>query len=169
MLEITAAHAVIVSCMDERGVLDGMPEFAGAFTARIAPDELWLVGPAGAAAAVMEHANSYFSSAGSLGLAVDVSDGWSVLTVRGDGVMQAWTRFSENPVPAGRPAFVQGAVAAVATKAIVFDLVIHFICPAPLRHHLPQRILRGCADLLPRMTDPAAFVLDPGTTGAHAR
>jgi hypothetical protein len=169
VLEIIPARAVIVSCMDEPHVLDGMPDHAGAFKARIAPDELWLVGPAGAAAEVMAHANGYLSGAGSFGLAMDVTDGWSVLTVKGDGTMQVWARFSENQIPAERPAFVQGAVAAVATRAIVFDAVIHFMCPAPLRHHLPQRILRGCADLSPRLLDAAEFVLTPGTTEAGGR
>lgn len=166
MLEIIHSRTAIVSCMDERGVLDGMPDFVGAFKARTAPDELWLIGPASSAGALLAHASGHLGRAGSSGLAVDVSDGWSVLTVRGAGTAQVWERFSENPIPAGRPAFVQGAVAAVPTKAVVFDSLIHFLIPAPLGYHLPHRILHGCADLAPRMADPADFVLHPTATAA---
>ncbi len=159
MLELTASRAAIVSCLDERHVLDGMPDFEGAFKARTAADELWLIGPASSAAALLAHAGRYLASASSHGLAVDLSDGWSVLTVRGSEVPLVWERFSENPVPEGRPVLVQGAVATVATRAIVFDTHIHFINPAPLGYHLPNRILNGCADLAPRLTPPAEFAL----------
>ncbi|MEK6611732.1 MAG: hypothetical protein AABZ29_02990 [Gemmatimonadota bacterium] len=161
MLEIRQSRSAIVSCLDERGVLDGMPDFAGAFKARTATDELWLIGPASSAGALLAHATDHLVRAGTSGLAVDVSDGWSVLTVQGAGTAQVWERFSENPIPAGRPAFVQGAVAAVPTKAVIFDSCIHFLIPAPLGYHLPHRILHGCADLAPRMADPADFVLYP--------
>ena len=159
MLELTASRAAIVSCLDEGHVLDGMPDFEGAFKARTAADELWLIGPASSAAALLAHAARYLASAASHGLAVDLSDGWSVLTVRGSEVRLVWERFSENPIPEGRPVLVQGAVATVATKAIVFDTHIHFLNPAPLGYHLPSRILNGCADLAPHTTPPAGFAL----------
>jgi hypothetical protein len=159
VLEITPARVIILSCLDESAVLDGMPDFAGAFMARVAPDELWLIGAASVATALTTHATDHLSRAGSFGLVVDVTDGWAVWSVRGDGAALVWQRFSENPVPAARPSFVQGAVAAVASKAIVFDSAIHFMMPAPLGHHLPHRILHGCADLSPRMNVPAEFAL----------
>lgn len=161
MLEITHSRTAIVSCMDEHSVLDDMPDFITAFKARIAPDELWFIGPASSACALMVHASGYLDRSGSSGLAVDVSDGWSVLTVKGAGSEQVWERFSENPIPAGRPAFVQGAVAAVPAKAVIFDSLIHFLTPAPLGYHLPHRMLHGCADLDPRMAEPVDFVLNP--------
>lgn len=159
MLELIPSRAAIVSCLDERHVLDGMPDFKGAFKARTAPDELWFVGPASAAADLLAHADRHLQAAASHGLAVDLSDGWSVLTVRGPEVSLVWERFSENAIPEGRPVLVQGAVAMVATKAIVFDAHIHFLNPAPLGYHLPRRILNGCADLAPRLTPPAEFAL----------
>jgi hypothetical protein len=159
VLELTSSRAAIISCLDEPHVLDGMPDFKGAFKARTAPDELWLIGPASAAADLLAHGARHLESAASHGLAVDVSDGWSVLTVRGSEVSLVWERFSENPIPEGRPVLVQGAVAMVATKAIVFDTRIHFVNPAPLGYHLPRRILNGCGDLAPRLTDPAEFAL----------
>ena len=159
MLELTPSRAAIVSCLDEGGVLDGMPDFPGAFKARTAPDELWLIGPASSAAALLAHAGRHLEGAASHGLAADLSDGWSVLTVRGSEVSLVWERLSENPIPEGRPVLVQGAVAMVATKAIVFDTHIHFVNPAPLGYHLPRRILNGCADLAPRLTPSAEFAL----------
>ncbi len=159
MLELTPSRAAIVSCLDEGHVLDGMPDFKGAFKARTAPDELWIIGPASAAADLLAHAGRHLGGASSHGLAVDLSDGWSVLTVRGSEVALVWERFSENPIPEGRPVLVQGAVASVATKAIVFDTHIHFVNPAPLGYHLPRRILNGCADLAPRLTPPTEFAL----------
>jgi hypothetical protein len=145
--------------MDEGRVLDSMPEFAGAFQARTAPDELWLIGPASSARDLFAHARRHLSRVGSWGLAVDVSDAWSVLTVQGTGTASVWERFSENPIPAVRPAFVQGAVATVPAKAVLSDYCIHFITPAPLGYHLPRRILQACRDLAPRMTDPSDFAL----------
>jgi hypothetical protein len=47
----------------------------------------------------------------------------------------------------------------VGAKALLFDDRISFFTPAPQGHHLPHRILHGCTDLSPRMTDPAEFVL----------
>lgn len=159
MLELTSSRAAIISCLDEGRVLDRMPDFKGAFKARTASDELWLIGPASAAADLLAHAARHLEGAASQGLAVDLSDGWSVLTVRGSEVPLVWERLSENPIPEGRPVLVQGAVAMVATKAIVFDTHIHFVNPAPLGYHLPRRILKGCADLSPRLTEPAEFSL----------
>jgi hypothetical protein len=130
---------------------------------------MWLIGPASSAAVLMAHAEDHLRRAGTSGLAVDLSDGWSALTVHGDVTDRVWERFSENAVPADRPAFVQGAVAGVAAKAIVVDSLIHFLVPAPQRHHLPHRILHGCADLSPRMLDAADFVLHPGTPAAGVR
>lgn len=159
MLDVTPSRTAIIACMDEPGVLDRMPDRPGAFAARIAPDELWLIGPAASASTLLAHAMNDFEGFGGAGLAVDVSDGWSVLTVTGAAVMDVWARFSENPIPAGRPCFVQGAVAGVMTRAIVLERRIHFVSPAPLGYHLPRRIAHGCADLAPRVTAPAEFVL----------
>lgn len=156
MLEITRARTTIVSCMDHPAILDDLPVLAGSFRARTAPDELWLIAPASAAAAVLTHAESCLSR--SSGLALDVSDGWTVITVRGDA-HKVWERFSENPVPSERPVFVQGAVASAPAKAIVLDELIHFIVPSTQGYHLPHRVLTGCYDLGPRVTGTTEFVV----------
>lgn len=68
--------------------------------------------------------------------------------------MGVWERFSENAAPVQRPGFSQGAIAFVAARAIVFDDRIIFVTPAPQGHHLEHRILHGCLDLQPQMTEP---------------
>jgi hypothetical protein len=164
VLELARSQSVIVSCLDDPDALDAMPPVGGAFTARIAPDELWLIGPASSTEALMAHATQHLERPGGYGIVTNVTDAWSVLTVSGAGMATVWERFSENPMPANRPGFHQGAIAFVAAKAIVCSSLIHFFTPAPQGHHLPQRILHGCADQSPRLTGACEFSLEPGGT-----
>ena len=170
MLELTRLRATIISCVDDEAALGAMPVCAAAFKARIAADEVWLIGPARLASVIADHARRHLDQPGSYGVVIDVTDAWSALSVRGSGVVLVWQRFSENALPIERPGFSQGAVAFIGARAIVFDDCIVFFTPAPQGHHLEHRILRGCADLEPRMSEPRELSLEPGgAAGTVAR
>ena len=139
---------------------------------RVADDESWLVGPGRSAGELLAWAVERARSVGEAAYAVDVTDAWSVCSIAGPESDEAWARLSENLVPAGRPAFVQGAVATVPAKAIVQEGSIHFFTPAPVGYHLPQRLLEACGDLAPtlcpatELTIHAAAVVPLAGTGS---
>jgi len=159
VLDVAEARVSIIACLDRAEVLDCLPDHTAAFRARVAPEELLLVGPATAAGDLLAHAVTHLERAGSSGLAIDVTDAWSVCTVVGEEVPQVWARLSENRLPDDRPAFVQGAVASIPAKAIVGDDQIHVLTPSNLGHHVPHRILEACRDLAPNMSAPRQFAL----------
>ena len=159
MLDVAESRVAIIACLDEAEVLDRLSDVGGAFRARVSADELLLVGPATAAADLLAQATAHLARAGSSGLAIDVTDAWSVCTVAGDGIAQMWARLSENRLPDERPAFVQGAVASVPAKAIVGDSQIHVLTPSNLGHHIPHRILDTCQDLAPHVSAPRQFAV----------
>jgi hypothetical protein len=159
VLDVAEARVAIIACLDRPEVLDCLPDLGTAFRARVSPGELWLVGPATAAADLLAHAVAHLARAASAGLAIDVTDAWSVCTVVGDEVTRVWARLSENRLPDDRPAFVQGAVASIPAKAIVGDDQIHVLTPSNLGHHVPHRILQACHDLTPHDSPPRQFAV----------
>ena len=166
MLDITESRVAIIACLDSAAVLDHLPDHDAAFRLRVSPDELLLIGPATAAADLLTHATAHLDRAAAMGLAIDVTDAWSVCTVNGDGVTQVWARLSENRLPDERPAVVQGAVASVPAKAIVGDDQIHVLPPSCLGHHVPHRILDACRDLAPHVSAPQQFAVRGAFRGA---
>lgn len=163
MLELTRSRLAIISCLDDETALAAMPACESAMTVRIAPDEIWLLGPASRSDAILVHAQRHLDRPGSYAVITDVTDAWSVLTVSGVDALRVWERFSENPAPVERPGFTQGAVAFVGAKAIVFSDRIVFFTPAPQGHHLEHRILTGCADLSPRLSADRDLSIEPAT------
>lgn len=160
MLEIRPARAAIILCMGDSRAWSVTPPRTTAAVYPIAPDERWLVGPAQVSNQLMAWASEQVKAIGRTAYAVDVTDAWAVWTVAGAAADEMWARLSENPVPPGRPAFVQGAVAMVPAKAIVQEGAIHFFVPAPVGHYLPQRILEACADLAPQMCAATDLTID---------
>lgn len=144
-----------------------MPSCEHAVAVKIAADETWLVGPASNRDAILAHAEQHLGRPGSYGVATNVTDAWSVLTVSGPDVTRLWERLSENPLPVERPGFTQGAIAFVSAKALVFSDRIVFFTPAPQGYHLEHRIRTGSADLRPELTEDRDLVIEP-TDGRKA-
>lgn len=166
MLEIHCSQTAVISCRDEATVLNGMPQWDGIFPGRVAPDEVLLIGPASAKNELLQHASQHLRQAGSFGVAVDMSDAWTVWTIIGEKAGHVWAMLSQNPIPKERPAFVQGAVASVPGKAIILNSTIHCLTPSPLGHHLPHRILHAGREFDPHLVEPGEFTLHPLLTGA---
>lgn len=159
MVEVTESRAAIIACLDTAEVLDRISYHTGAFHARVAREELLLIGAATAAAELLAYATACLERAGSSGLAINVTDAWSVCTVSGADAAEVWARLSENRLPDERPAFVQGAVASVPAKTIAGEGEIHVITPSNLGHHVPHRIFGVCRDLAPQAGVPRQFAL----------
>lgn len=160
MLEIRPARAAIILCMGDARAWSALTPRTSAAVYPIASDERWIVGPARMSDQLLAWANDQVKTIGPTAYAVDVTDAWTAWTVAGAAADEVWARLSENPVPPGRPAFVQGAVAMVPAKAIVQEGAIHFFVPAPVGHYLPQRILEACADLAAQMGTATDLTID---------
>jgi hypothetical protein len=159
VLEVTPVGAAVVRCFTERRVLDLFPH-CGVAIARIAPDELWLIGPASARAELAERARSYVSSIDPDGVAVDQSDGWMAWTVSGVQATTLLARLSSMAMPPERPAFLQGAVAEIPAKVLMESGRLHLLVPAQYGHHISGRIRHACADLHVRWSEPRELALE---------
>lgn len=156
VLEILAAEAVVVACHGASGALDrqstGLPSVI-----RIAPDEAWVVGPRARRAAVVAAATAWLAAADPDGVAVDQTDGWAIWAVRGERRDDLFGRLSVSPMPAQRPALVQGALSGVAGKVVFTRHATYYMVPSPAGHHLRDRILEAGDDLRPELVPPQPF------------
>jgi hypothetical protein len=115
------------------GVREPLP---GAY--RVAADEQLLLGA---------RADELLAAAAAAPLAIDHSDGFAAFVLAGERVEEAFARLAEFPLPAERPAFVQGLVAHVGAKVVVRDAELLLLVPSALGHHVRARVLAACADL----------------------
>jgi len=143
VVDLIPSEAAVVVCLADRATLDALAASHGGVT-RVAPDELWLVGPRTRRAALLAAARE---RVGSKGLVVDQSDGWSVWTVQGEDRLEIPRRLMFAAIPDHRPAFVQGAITGVAGKVLYESGRLHLFVPAPVGHHLADRIAAVAEDL----------------------
>jgi glycine cleavage system aminomethyltransferase T len=155
--ELHAAETAILACLASAEALDragavrpgavgrlpGLPGTA----VRVAPDELWLLGPRPARAALREAAAAWLAAADPGGIVVDLTSGWAGWLVRGPGARAVLGRVSVNPPPSALPALLQGALAGVPGRVVVAADGDWYLVPAPVGHHLRDRILEAGADL----------------------
>lgn len=132
MLEVSGSRPRVIRCLGHPEALDALATSADVHACRVAADELFLVGQA----ADVEVAG---------GLAVEETGAWAEWTLSGPDAAEAVARLSA--LPAG-PGFLQGEVAGVPAKAIIGDGEIHLLVPASVAHHVEERVLVACADLL---------------------
>jgi sarcosine oxidase gamma subunit len=158
VLDIVPSRAAVIRCFAEPRALDTFPPGAG--LARVARDELWLLGGASARNDLAARAKSYFAGVDPDGTVVDQSDGWSAWTVTGPDSTAILKRLSAIRVPTERPAFVQGAVAEVPAKVLVQADRLLLFAPAPFAHHVSNRMLAACADLGARLAQPEELAIE---------
>jgi sarcosine oxidase gamma subunit len=139
VVELVETRAAIASALASAPALDALAP-AGTYRCRIAPDELLLVREPGAAESLVRDAGA--ARAGDPdAVVVDVTDGWAVWTLDGDGARDAFRRLSTLDPAEG---FVQGEVAAVPAKVVVEHGAFHLFVPAMWSEHLRTEILARC-------------------------
>lgn len=164
MLEVFATEAALIACHADPAVLDGLTAPADGLVARIAPDEAWVIGARASRTALARDANSALSGSAA-GLAVDQTDGWAIWSVRGAPPRVVLGRLMIARIPASATAFVQGAITGVPGKVLLDGDVAHLMVPAPVGHHLRDRIVEVCDDLGPAIGSPRPFVRSAGGSG----
>jgi len=158
VLELTPREVAIVACQGRPAALPAAAP-AGGLRLSIAPDEIWWLGPRAARGELLAGAERWLAGVGDDGLVLDQTDGWAAISVTGDDGAALYGRVSVNPVPPGRPALVQGALAGVPGKVLFLGSLTLSLVPSPVGHHLLARLLEVGSDLTPRLGSPAP--LDP--------
>jgi hypothetical protein len=161
VLDVFATEAALIACHADRAVLDGLTAPRGGLVARIAPDEAWLIGSRASRTALARDAHAAVGGSAA-GLAVDQTDGWAIWSIRGTPPRVVLGRLLIAPIPASATAFVQGAITGVPGKVLLDGDVAHLMVPAPVGHHLRDRIVEVCRDLGPTIGSPRPFVLSAG-------
>jgi hypothetical protein len=144
----------VIACHAHPDALDALAH-AAPLVARVAPDELLLLGRPAAAAEIEPAAAADLRKADPHALVVDQSDGWTCWTLAGDSAGEAFARLSAVPLPAERPRFVQGAVAGLQSKVFAGRGRIDVLVVSTAGHFLRERILAACRDLKPVELAPA--------------
>ena len=155
MLELRISEATVVECMAKPGALDALqlPSPAGSY--RVAPDELLVIGSGTGRTDLVDAASRTLGRDDPGSLVVDMSDGWSIVSVHGPARDAVLRRLSAVKPPATRPAFLQAAIADVPARAIVLDDALHVLVESTVEHRVRARILAACADLAVQEMDAA--------------
>ena len=161
MLDMFATEAALIACHADPAVLDGLTAPPGSLVARIAPDEAWLIGSRANRMALARDAQAALDGSAA-GLAIDQTDGWAIWSIRG-APRVVLGRLMIARIPAAATAFVQGAITGVPGKVLLDGDLAHLMVPAPVGHHLRDRIMEVCRDLGPEIGPPRPF--RPSTDG----
>ena len=156
MLELSLLEATVVACYAAATVLDPWSPALDAFVLRVARDELWLVGPRSARCSLIQCVEQSIRPFAPDSLVVDQTDGWTVWSIAGPRASEALARLTIIPFQQGGPVF-QGAVAGIPAKVIARASGYQVFVPAPVGHHLRERVLEACDDLAPAMAPPKQF------------
>jgi hypothetical protein len=141
--EFRAAELDVVLAQAAPDTLDRLvPPGHGALPMRTAPDEVLYTVPAGSGPDVVRELADRIAALEPDGLVLDVTDGWTAVTLGGDDVAGAFAAISPLTSPdAGT--FVQGDVARVGAKVLGGpDGTLTILVPSPWGDHLRERLRR---------------------------
>jgi len=161
VLDVFLTEAALIACHADPAVLDELTAPPGGVIARIAPDEAWLIGSRARRTALARDANAAVGGPAA-GLAVDQTDGWAIWSIHGTPPRVVLGRLMIAEIPASARAFVQGAITGVPGKVFIDGDIAHLMVPAPVGHHLRDRIMEVCRDLGPAIGAPRPFLLSTG-------
>ncbi len=139
MVELAAAGVSVVGCFAAPVALDSLGGIAGTMACRVAPDEAMILGARGSAAEIVRVATSRARAEDPDAVVLDVTDGWAVWTIAGDGAREAFARLSAVVLPP--EGFTQGNVANLPVKVVALPDRLHLLVPAMWGAHLRGRIL----------------------------
>jgi glycine cleavage system aminomethyltransferase T len=157
VLELSLLEATIVACYAAAVVLDEWSPPTDAFVARVAQDELWVVGLRVERASLLRLVDQSLRPMAPDALVIDQTDGWTVWSIEGTNASHALARLTVMPLDHGSTAFQQGAVAGVPAKVVATVGGYQVFVPAPVGHHLRDRVLEACGDLAPAMGPTRPF------------
>ena len=157
MLELNLLEASVVACYAAAAVLDAWSPSVDAYVARIARDEVWVIGSRTGRCGLMRGVEESLRAVAPDTLVVDQTDGWTAWSVGGDGAADAMARLTVMPLEPRGGTFQQGAVAGVPAKVIACSTGYQVFVPAPVGHHLRDRVLEACADLAPSLGPAGQF------------
>jgi sarcosine oxidase gamma subunit len=157
VLELNLLEAAIVACYAAASALDAWSAPHDACVARVARDELWVVGPRAERCALFHGVEHSMRALAPDALVVDQTDGWTGWSIGGAKASHALARLTVIPLNQPAPAFLQGAVAGVPAKVFTTATDYLVFVPAPVGHHLRERLLEACDDLAPIQGSPMPF------------
>lgn len=147
MLEVAPLDPSVIACLSTSDHLDRLPQVEGFRRCRISPGEVYFVGRGSGRRAGVEEIRERLLPLDPDALVVDLSDGWTGWSLRGGAAEEVFARLSVLALPDERPAFLQGAVAQVPAKVLLDEGKMLLLVPAPVEHHLRERIRTAGADL----------------------
>jgi len=139
----------------------------GAFSGRVAPDEVMLIGAEHVRSLIVDAASDQLAQMDPHGLTVDQTSAWSVWTLSGPHAAEAFARLSAASLPT-ESAFVQAAIAGVPGKAVVLPDRIHVLVSSSLGHHLRERVLGACKDMPASEGAPRPLDVERSATSVEA-
>jgi len=157
VLELSLLEAAIVACYATADVLDGWSPPSTSFVARVAPDELWVIGPRAERDTLSRLVEQSLRPVAPDALVVDQTDGWTAWSIEGPSASHALARLTVMPLDQRSTALQQGAVAGVPAKVLATTSGYQVLVPAPVGHHLRDRVLEACVDLAPTIRDDKPF------------
>lgn len=137
MLELAATRSSVVGAFASPEALDALSP-AGAYRCRVAPDEAMFVAEADVAGALVRDASAV-TAGDPDAVVLDMTDGWTVWTLAGDGARDTFAFLSELELP--DEGYVQGDVAHVPVRVIARRDRLQLFVPAMWGAYLRERIL----------------------------
>jgi hypothetical protein len=156
VLEISPSLMSVTRCFGTAAALDRVPS-EGAVAARIARDELWLIGPPSGSDSVAARAAAFLRTADPEALVTDHTEAWAAWRLAASDPAAVAARLVDFALPTG-PAFAQGAAMHLPAKLLLRPRGLYVIVPVQLGHHVPVRVTEACADLGPVIGPAAEFV-----------
>ena len=148
MPELSRTAVAVVACLAAPEALDALPTPEGATACRTAPDELLLLTGPDAAEAILAAASDRLRALDEDALALEVTDGWTALSLEGPHAREAFARLSALELP--EAGFLQGDVARVPAKVLAGPERLLLVVPSSWAEHVRGRILALALDVRER-------------------
>jgi len=141
--EITLCNARfgVVGAFASAAALDAVRAPAGVRSCRVAPDEVALVCAPGETAALLAAVATQLTAADAHGFVLDLSEGWTGFSLRGD-VARAFSYLSELALPEAG-GFVQGDVLRVPVRVLAAAEHLDLLVPSPWGAYLHDELLES--------------------------
>jgi hypothetical protein len=138
---LSSSRFGVVGAFASADALDAVQPPVGARACRTASDEIAFVCPAAATGDVLDAIAPQVARGDSDGFVLDLSDGWTSFTLRGE-IERAFSYLSELQLP-NPGAFVQGDVLRVPVRLLAGEGYIDLLVPSPWGRYLHDEMLEA--------------------------